>query len=328
MEFWADASSLLMAVFEVLFFLISFSNSFYAELSLSKQLFFFRGVKNKHFNINRKINDIKKIINLTDIYCYNNSTSFARRKKNLVDIKLDNQEVNIYNINKNIKMSDKEDIGTDNVLDPKELKRKHLGIGRRRRKEIDRKMIIIKNDENHKNSLSNRKVSYMSSRLILNSKLIKSDQKPSVDINNNSLYDYEEDINFSYNIFEIIFNTFFFCCLPNYLERKKKLNEKANDLLNKKLDVALYVKNVLLFEIMQRTLVDDKRNGIINFISRPIISTKSEDKELSEFYKDYSNSDFERFHFEINELIQNPRLEKNEINLLSLCNKNLREIVK
>ena len=41
MEFWADASSLLMAVFEVLYFLISFTDTFYAELSLSKKLFFF-----------------------------------------------------------------------------------------------------------------------------------------------------------------------------------------------------------------------------------------------------------------------------------------------
>ena len=79
---------------------------------------------------------------------------------------------------------------------------------------------------------------------------------------------------------------------------------------------------------MHQTLIDDKRNGIINFISRPTISTKSEDKELSEFYKTYSYSDFERFNFEINELIQNPRLEKIEKNLLSLCNKDLREIIK
>jgi len=79
---------------------------------------------------------------------------------------------------------------------------------------------------------------------------------------------------------------------------------------------------------MHQTLIDQKRNGIINFISRPTISTKSEDKELSEFYKTYSYSDFERFNFEINELIQNPRLEKNEQNLISLCNKGLREIIK
>ena len=115
---------------------------------------------------------------------------------------------------------------------------------------------------------------------------------------------------------------------PKIFRNKKKLNEKANDLLNKKLDVVLHVKNVLLFEIMQQTLIDDKRNGIINFISRPTISTKSEDKEISEFYKAYSYSDFERFHYEINELIQSPRLEENEKKLVSLCNKDLREIIK
>ena len=201
-------------------------------------------------------------------------------------------------------------------------------MGRRRRQEIDRKINVINHNENYKNTLSNRKAYFMTSKLNLNSKLIKNDQKSSVDINNNTLYDYEEDINFSYNIFEIIFSTLFFCCLPKYLERKRKLTEKANDLLNKKLDVALYVKNVLLFEIMQQTLIDDKRNGIINFISRPTISTKSGEKELSEFYKAYSYSDFETFHFEINELIQNPRLGENEKKLVSLCNKDLREIIK
>ena len=190
-------------------------------------------------------------------------------------------------------------------------------MGRRRRPEIGRKI----------NELYNRKRYDISSRIHLKTKLMNNDYKSSVDINNN-IYDYEEEINFSYNIFEIILNLFFFCCLPKYLERKKKLNEKANSLLYKKLDVTLYVKNVLLFDIMHQTLIDDKRNGIINFISRPTISTKSKEKELSEFYKTYSYSDFERFNFEINELIQNPRLEKNEKNLLSLCNKDLREIIK
>ena len=84
---------------------------------------------------------------------------------------------------------------------------------------------------------------------------------------------------------------------PQIFRKKKKLTEKANNLLYKKLDVTLYVKNVLLFDIIHQTLIGDKRNGIINFISRPTISTKSEDIELSEFYKTYSYSDFEKFNF-------------------------------
>jgi hypothetical protein len=234
----------------------------------------------------------------------------------LADIKLENREVNIYNIDKNIEMISKEVLGINDVKS-NELKRRHPGMGRRRRPEIGRKI----------NEPYNRKRYDISSRIHLKTKLMNNDYKSSVDINNN-LQVYEEEINFSYNIIEIIMNTFFFFCLPKYLERKKKLNEKANNLLYKKLDVTLYVKNVLLFDIMHQTLIDDKRNGIINFISRPTISTKSEDIELSEFYKTYSYSDFEKFNFEINELIKNPSLEKNEKNLLSLCIKNLREIVK
>ena len=331
MEFWADASSLLMAIFEVLFFLISYTNNFYSEHSLSKKLFFFRGIKNKNFNINRKINDIKNIINLIDCYSNNISPSISRRKRNMPDNKLENQEVNIYNIEKNIRMSDKEELGTDNFEKPKDIKRSYPRMVRRRRQEIGRKINIVNNDENHKNTQSNRKMYEITSRINLNTRQRINENKyykSSVDNNNNDLYDNEEEIYFSYNIFEIILDTFFFCCLPKYLERKRKLTEKSNNLLNKNLDVTLYVKNVLLFDIMQKTLLDDRRNGIINFISRPTISTNSEDKEFSEFYNTYSYRDFEQFNFEINELIQNPRLEKNEKNLLSLCNKALREIIK
>ena len=252
MEFWADASSLLMAIFEVLFFLISFADTFYADLSLSKKLFFFRGVKNKYFNINNKINDIKNIVNLTDCFCNNNLTSITRTKKNVTDMKLENQELNIYNINKNIKMSSRESLGTENIFEPKELKRKNRGMVRRKKQEIGRKINVINNDDNHKNTLSNRKAYFITSKLNLSSKLMKNDQKSSVDINN-TLNDYEEDINFSYNIFEIIANTLFFCCLPKYLETKKKLNEKANDLLNKKLDVVLHfwkISNIIIFTML------------------------------------------------------------------------------
>ena len=128
-------------------------------------------------------------------------------------------------------MNDKEVLGIDDVKS-KELKRRHPGIGRRRRPEIGRKI----------NEPYNRKRYDISSRLNLNSKLANTVQKSSVDINT-TLYDCKEDINFSYNILEIILNAFFFCCLPKYLERKKKLTEKANNLLNKKLDVFFNASN-------------------------------------------------------------------------------------
>ena len=80
-----------------------------------KSYFFFREVKNNHFNINTKINDIKNIINLTDCFNHNYSTSITGRNKNLADIKLENREVNIYNIDKNIEMISKEVLGINDV---------------------------------------------------------------------------------------------------------------------------------------------------------------------------------------------------------------------
>ena len=42
MEFYADASSLLIGFYEILIIIFSFINNFYAELSLSKKIFFFK----------------------------------------------------------------------------------------------------------------------------------------------------------------------------------------------------------------------------------------------------------------------------------------------
>ena len=66
MEFYADSSSLLIALFELLFIVFCFVNRFYADHSLSKQIFFFKEAENRHFDINRKTYQIKNLIKLLD----------------------------------------------------------------------------------------------------------------------------------------------------------------------------------------------------------------------------------------------------------------------
>ena len=66
MEFYADSSSLLIALFELLFIIFCFVNRFYADHSLSKQIFFFKEAENRHFDINRKSYQIKNLIKLLD----------------------------------------------------------------------------------------------------------------------------------------------------------------------------------------------------------------------------------------------------------------------
>ena len=66
MEFYADSSSLLLALFDVLGFIFGFVNNFYAEHSFSKKLFFFKEVEDTHLNIYKRTNQIKELIDMTE----------------------------------------------------------------------------------------------------------------------------------------------------------------------------------------------------------------------------------------------------------------------
>ena len=68
MEFYADASSLLIAIYEVLFIVFGFFDNFYAYHSLSKRIFFFKELEDNNFNIFKKNNQIKKLISTTSSF--------------------------------------------------------------------------------------------------------------------------------------------------------------------------------------------------------------------------------------------------------------------
>ena len=50
MEFFADASSILVALYDILFFIFNFIDYFYAYHSLSQQIFFFKDIKEENNN--------------------------------------------------------------------------------------------------------------------------------------------------------------------------------------------------------------------------------------------------------------------------------------
>ena len=65
-EFYADASSILVAIYEILIILISGINKFYGENSIIKKLFLFKGINNKYFNIQNKYYKINELVSLTN----------------------------------------------------------------------------------------------------------------------------------------------------------------------------------------------------------------------------------------------------------------------
>ena len=132
----------------------------------------------------------------------------------------------------------------------------------------------------------------------------------------------------SFNIFEIIITQIFKCCMCKRMSIKNRINENANKLLNKKLDIITYVRNMILFDIMQKTLLDNDRNDIINLICRPVISLKNlKKKENNYFYKSYRKQDFEKFSNNIQELMQKSKKNIRENKLISISKEYLKDFI-
>ena len=82
---------------------------------------------------------------------------------------------------------------------------------------------------------------------------------------------------------------------------------------------------MILFDIMNQTIIDKERNDIINFICRPVISSeKNQTKELGQFYKSYKEEDFFKFKNNIKELMIKPNKDDKENKLISISKEHLK----
>ena len=63
MEFYADASSLLIAIYGILEIIFNYINNFYANHSLSKLIFFFKDLEEENsFNLFKKKQKIQELL--------------------------------------------------------------------------------------------------------------------------------------------------------------------------------------------------------------------------------------------------------------------------
>ena len=120
----------------------------------------------------------------------------------------------------------------------------------------------------------------------------------------------------------------FKCCMTKKLSIKNDIYEKASDVLLKKLDVITYIRNMILFDIINQIIIDDNKKQIINFLSRPIISYEKKEKDkFDDFYKDYKEKQFKKFLNQIIELIKEPQKNEKQIRLISLSHNHLRSCI-
>ena len=351
MEFYSSCHCLLNAIYKLLGILLNYINNFYGFHALSKFIFFFKELDDENnFNINKKSNMIKEVLSIInskgnildnkkskkkdmekqDILSIN-----KREEEDLEDIK-DIQEVNLYNNNKkkvqnknsrnsptktmtfltketlekeeNTKKDNNDDENKNNYYQGKTQKYK---LDQKRRKNNIRIRFNFRN--NNENNL------YSSEKMGTNH------DKDSIGSNNNRKIDDNGQIKNTYNIFELFITQFFGCCLLNNLNIKNNAINKAKKILFKKLDVIKYIRNMILFERINQTNINDNEKILMNFFSRPIISvyTKEEKNEFEQFYENYEDKDFDNYYEQIIELANKSKKEEKDIKLLSISNEHL-----
>ena len=88
-----------------------------------------------------------------------------------------------------------------------------------------------------------------------------------------------------FSILDIIKISIFTCSKLSY---KENLIKQAMDIFDKKLNIYIYIKNMILLDIMYQILMDEINKDCVNFISRSFIYSyrkkNEEEKELKQFY--------------------------------------------
>ena len=350
MEFYADLSSLMISLYRLMVIFFNYVNTFYAMHSVSKRIFFFRDIENKkHFNFNKSKN-LYELIYLTDTYSQGNHE--------------DNEEI-LDNINKddkkteNYKQPEESKNSNKNNPPPKNYnnynyyskkKNEYEPRGKYKEKEssnsIQSKTLKSHNEINTKeNSIYKRRnESNINYNININQKIpqrnkdhiynVRSNYIEKINLNSSERTKIEElprkrhrnqKINYSFNIFEAIWVSFFYCCFTKSCKRKNNINEKANKILFKKLDVVLYVRNMILFDIVNYAMLSEKKKSFINFLSHPVIALNKENEFVeADFYKKYRRNDFNKLYETVSEIVQSNKKDIEDKKLIAFANKQLK----
>ena len=360
-EFFADISSIFVCIYSLLNIIIHYINEFYSELSLSKKIFIFKDAYNKNIDFSKKVLKIQQLISLTNQF-------ISDKKYQDNEDKIMNKKTNIYNSNKNNNVDlDIDDFEISRIKN-EILGNMHKSENQNSKENSDKNAKIYNNNKskrvilvkkNSLNSNNSKNFSFnsrqkMISREVHKTSLKKKDSKTYdissssgcynnyiVEKNRNSserssetrkeepiIYFKKSRINYKFNLLEIIKVYLFKRCISENLKTKIDLNIKANNLLYNKLDIIVYIKSMLLFDIIIQMLLDSDKKYIANFLCRPIIPSKNmNENELEEFYNKYDETEFVKSNLGINKIIRNYENNISELKLIELCNKQLKDLL-
>jgi len=331
-EFYADASSLLIAVYDFFILIISALNNFYAEQSIIKKLFLFKDIDNKYFNISKQTERIKKLFPEKRSIKTFKTENF---EIDIKDIQFNTNSENIKNIKNKQNIYLSKDLISNGSLN-KKLNKKNLN-SYYNSKDIKKTLIIFTNENKDNSNDETTKRQLKTSNNIFNlnktKTIIDKDNGAKIDKKetkkeSKNIKNKEKKAKFSFNVLEIIISLIFSNCLNGQLKLKNSLSDKANVFLYNKLDIILFVRNMIIFDIINNILLEDKEKDIVNFISRPILPSNNEDFGKQDiFYVKYKNKDFDKFYDVFSELIEKEDKNKKEKILIGLTNEKLKEII-
>ena len=354
MEFYADATSLLITIYEILVIIFNYIDTFYGYNTVAKKIFFFKDLENPDsFNVNKKLNIINELISITDLKKTSENTpnkSESRGSKNLknappkkiqISAKKEPEKENKFQS----RLSKRNDSRFSSFSKGRMTEEKKLNKSSGIKNYNDEKYYDNEEDiDNYPKYKMNQIERSRNSGAMLNFRYNnKPEYEYSESIGTNMDDEYSSDSNQtekrrkrrkklkvenSFNIFEIVITQFFKCCMSESMKIKNEANERANNILYRKMDIMNYSRNMILFDIINQTILDDNKKKIVNFLSRPVININQKAKyKDQEFYNNYREKDFNRYYDCIQELVQKPQKEDREMRLISVSNEHLREFI-
>ena len=366
MEFYADASSLLIAIYEIVGIILAYFYTFYGYHSLNKMLFFFKDLENPEgFNISKKSDEIRELISITEIKQNisdnNNNNKIEvqpKGSKNIKNFPPKKRETERQEVLESGEDSKQKDVQIYNNSRSKPNGSKgtktssHLKQGNSKEKKNYKDNSIPsqyddKHDEDFKGDYEENyqkyKVNHMNrienSRGRVNFKYNDNNDGYFSESIGTSIEDYSSDyyapkrskkkpkVENSFNVLEVIITQLFKCCICRDMNIKNEANEKANELLFKKMDIITHVRNQLLFDVVNQTMIDSNKKTLINFLGRPIININNKGKrkgEFDEFYKTYSEKEFNKYLNKVQEIVEKTEKDERETKLLSISNEHMK----
>jgi len=210
------------------------------------------------------------------------------------------------------------------------LKFKKIRFFKKKKKEINSQLNLISKSRNmDKEEIPNMQINQQKCDISENKINIESLNNGNQSNKEGQIMEIEESkkerINYNYGICDILVSSFFCCFMTKKLKLKKELNVKAINLLNNKLDIFLFVKNMILIDIMNQILLKENKESLTHFLSKPVISLRKEKKDNKN--KKFNETVFDEFYNEMMKFVKKPEIVDNEKEIIAILNKKLKELI-